>query len=71
MRSNHALQHPAMAPARLFRRAVASELFNTDKSSLSVRARQGGVHKVSDWHCALPDKNSHEQKKAHQFLGGR
>jgi hypothetical protein len=37
---------------------VASELFNSDKSSLSA-----GAFKVSDAHCATKDKKSHEHKR--------
>ncbi|MEM9856139.1 MAG: hypothetical protein AAF843_02210 [Bacteroidota bacterium] len=32
-------------------------LFNSEKSSLSA-----GAFKVSNWHCAIQIKNSHEQR---------
>jgi len=38
-------------------------LINSDKSSLSA-----GVHKVSDWHCALQIKISHELKDGRKHV---
>ena len=40
------------------------ELFNTDKSSLSVRTRQGDAFKVSNWHYTKKIKNSRDLKMA-------